>query len=140
MALPFANKLFDEEPAGAFVHGHIFMKAPDLDSAQQDPRVGYWHCDIAHEDRLTWSDRVYELFGLPSGSTVDRHWAVDHYSQFSQEALQKVRTYALGRKFGFILDAAINPENEGGRWIRVLAYPVVVKGRVVGLHGLKRAL
>ena len=140
MKVPFANFLFDEEPAGTFAHGHVFMTAPDLSSPQQDPSIGYWHCDIAHKDQLTWSDKVYELFGLPSGTPVRRDWAVTRYSELSRSALDRVRPYAVTRKCGFILDAAIKPEGEADRWIRVLAYPIVARGRVVGLHGLKRAL
>ena len=140
MKSPFANALFHEEPAGTFAHGHIFISEPDLAPAQQDPAIGYWHCDIAHDDKLTWTDRVYELFGLAKGAQVERDWAVTRYSELSRRALEKVRTYALGRKYGFILDAAIKSGGADDRWIRVLAYPIVVKGRVVGLHGLKRAL
>lgn len=116
------------------------MTAPDLSSAQQDPSIGYWHCDVAHKDRLTWSEEVYELFGLSSGTPVQRDWAVTRYSELSRSALERVRPYALRRKCGFILDAAIKPEGAGDRWIRVLAYPIVAGDRVVGLHGLKRAL
>jgi hypothetical protein len=140
MTVPFANALFKEEPPGTFKHGHIFISAPDLASDREDPGIGYWHCDIAHQERLTWSSKVYELFGLPNGIPVERNWAVARYSELSRSALQKVRTYALDRKLGFMLDAAIKPEEADERWIRVLAYSIVARGRVVGLHGLKRAL
>ena len=134
------NELFYGEPAGAFSDGHIFARAPELHSARADPALGYWHCDIADDDRLTWSEKVYDLFGLPSGDPVQRDWAVAHYSERSRTALKKVRNYALGRKFGFILDAEISPEGAGNRWIRVLAVPIVEANRVVALHGLKRSL
>ena len=140
MAGSLVNDLFYGEPAGTFSHGHIFAHAPELAAAQGDPALGYWHCDIADHDRLTWSEKVYDLFGLPSGDPVQRDWAVARYSERSKTALQKVRNYALGRKFGFILDAEISPEGAGNRWIRVLAVPIVEDNRVDGLHGLKRSL
>lgn len=136
----YVEALFYDEPAGTFLHGHIFIRAPDLTSAQRDPDLGYWHCDIADHDRLTWSEKVYELFGLPSGTLIDRDWAVERYNDDSKSALEKVRTYALARNFGFILDAEIRPQGASTRWIRVLAVPILADGRVVGLHGLKRAL
>jgi hypothetical protein len=138
----FAYSLFQEEPAGTFADGHIFMNAPDLDAAEQDSGAGYWRCDIAHDDRLTWTDKVYELFGLPAGTPVMRDWAVARYTEPSKTALEHVRSYALSRKLGFILDAAIGTEGGGTRWIRVLAVPILAKrsGRVVGMHGLKRPL
>jgi len=134
------TELFYGEPAGTFSDGHIFARAPELDGAPADPALGYWHCDIADHDRLTWSDKVYDLFGLPSGALVERDWAVARYSEHSRNALKKIRNYALGRKLGFILDAEISPEGAASRWIRVLAVPIVEANRVVGLHGLKRSL
>ena len=138
--VPFANVLFYEDPPGSFAEGHIFVSKPDLTAGQQDPRGGYWHCDIRHHDKLTWSEKVYELFGLPKGTPVERDWAVSRYVGLSRTALEKVRTYALRRKYGFILDAAIKTEGAEDRWIRILAYPIVSRGRVVALHGLKRGL
>ena len=136
----FIDSLFNEEPAGTFLDGHVFTSTPDLARERQDPDNGYWHCDVADHDRLTWSDKVYELFGLPVGSPVDRQQAVARYADQSRQALERVRKYALSRGFGFILDAAIEPETASERWIRVLAVPILEGGRVVALHGLKRAL
>jgi hypothetical protein len=137
----FVNALFYDEPAGTFVDAYVFRSAPDLRSAQCDPENGYWHCDVADQDSLTWSDKVYELFGLPVGVLIEREWAVTRYSEHSRSALERVRTFGLKRDLGFILDAEIRPEGTtDNRWIRVLAVPILADGRVVGLHGLKRAL
>jgi len=140
MSGSLANALFNDEPPGAFTDGLLLKSSPDLTGAKDDPDLGYWHCDIADQDRLTWSDKVCQLFGLSEGTPVERDWAVAHYGEHSKSALERVRKYALSRKFGFILDAAIMPEGGGNRWIRVLAVPILARGRVVGLHGLKRAL
>lgn len=51
-----------------------------------------------------------------------------------------MRKFGLTRDFGFILDAEIEPEGAPSRWIRVLAVPVIDNGRLVALHGVKRAL
>lgn len=136
----FVNALFYEEPVGRFRDGYVFRSPPDLTSIQKDPENGSWECDIAHQDRLTWSDRVYRLFGLKTGVPVDRAWAVARYSEQSKAALDRVRKEALRRNFGFILDAEIEPEGAGTRWIRVLAVPVFKNGRVVRLHGVKRSI
>ena len=137
----FVDEIFYEEPAGTFEDGHLLVSEPDLASAQQDPDVGYWHCDIAAHDRLTWSEKVYDLFGLQTGIPIERDWAVSRYDRDSQNALRRIRAFALNRGFGFILDAAIRPEGTpGDRRIRVVAAPILTDGRLVGLHGLKRAL
>ena len=134
------NALFYEEPAGTFTHGHVFRSAPDLTSAQEDPENGYWRCDIADPSSLDWSEKVYELFGMAVGTPVGRDRAVAHYSEQSRSALERVRTFGLKRNFGFILDAEITPEEAASRWIRVLAVPILEGRRIVGLHGVKRAL
>src|SRR3954449_1011027 len=124
MSGELANALFQEEPAGTFSEGYIFRSPPDLTEARRDPAVGYWHCDLADSDRLTWSDKVYELFGLPVGAPIEREATVAKYSKQSQSALERVRSFGLNRNFGFILDAEIKPEGAGDRWIRVLAVPI----------------
>ena len=138
----FAYSLFQEEPGESLADGFVFVNAPELTDAEQDPRAGYWRCDIAHDNRLTWSEKVYALFGLPAGTPVTRAWAVARYTEPSKTVLEHVRMYALRRKLGFILDAAIKREGGGHRWIRVLAVPILsaTDGRVVGVHGLKRPI
>ena len=136
----FVNAMFDEEPGGRFKDGYVFRAEPDLASLQHDPVNGYWHCDIADRDKLTWTEKVYELFGVHPGTDVEREWAVARYSEVSRKSLERVRHFALNRKYGFILDAEIVPVGDSCRWIRVLAIPIVVGGRPVGLHGVKRAL
>jgi len=136
----YINSLYNEEPAGAFSGGHLFMLTPDLTIAEDNRSEGYWHCDIADQDRLTWSDKVYELFGLSAGAAINRDLIVAHYAEHSKDALERVRKLALSRSLGFILDAEIRPEGSDNRSIRVLAVPIVTGGRVVGVHGLKRAL
>ena len=137
----FINAMFVEEPVGTFGEGYVFRTFPDLDGARRDPGTGYWHCDLVQHERLTWTDKVYDLFGLPVGAEVKREWAVARYTAKSRQALDRVRKFGLSRNFGFILDARIQPEGRASRWIRVLAVPVVAEdGRIVALHGVKRGL
>ena len=137
---PGLDRRYYCEPAGAFADGELLESSPDLTSAVDDPANGYWHCNIGRDDRLTWSEKVYELFGLPAGAPVERDWAVTRYCQSSRLSLERVRREGLDNKVGFILDAKIRPEAAEERWIRVLAVPIIAGNEVVGLHGLKRAL
>ena len=136
----FIRSMFHEEPPGTFAKGYVFLNVPEIGSDQGDHEIGYWHCDIADNERLTWSAKVYELFGLDNQASVHREWAVSRYNALSQSILSEVRSFALRRKCGFILDAEIHPEPANDRWIRILAVPILSRERLVGLHGLKRAL
>ena len=77
---PELHDLFFQEPPGRFALGHILSRATpaeDLAHLLKHKNVGQWHCDIANNDALTWSDRVYEIFGVPlgAGSGVNRQFA-----------------------------------------------------------------
>ncbi len=98
---PFVNAMFYEEPAGTFVDGYVFRTLPDLTSVQQDPDNGYWYCDIAHHESLTWSEKVYELFGLPAGTPIDRQSTLAHYSERSRSALETCSNLRTQKGFGF---------------------------------------
>lgn len=140
---PLLHKFFYDEPAGRFALGHVFHFARDFPAIAQSlesPDSGQWRCDLDDSDRLTWSDKVYELFGIPKGSAVPRSQSVARYSTRSKGVLDRVRSFAIGHKCGFILDAALNAEGGTDRWIRIIAFPVMKGERMVGLQGLKRAL
>jgi hypothetical protein len=136
-----ADVLFREGAGEAFREGYVFRPDQVLRNAGGDKSDwGYWSCDVANNDRLAWSDRVYQLFGLPTGTAVDREWAVTRYSMQSRATLQRVRDFALRYAVSFILDAEIQPEGAGRQWIRVLALPESENGRIVRLRGVKRLL
>ena len=133
---------FFQEPAGCFALGHVIMSPPlDLtfDQYVGAADVGFWQCDLTDHDALTWSDKVYEIFGMPHGTRVAREDAVARYREHSRGVLERLRSYAINRNCGFILDAAISLAGVT-RWIRILAAPVIENDRVIGLRGLKRVL
>jgi len=136
-----ADVLLREGSGATFREGYVFTAGLNMKGARQyRSDWGYWACDIGDQNRLAWSDKVYDLFGLPVDAHVDRDWAVGRYKAHSRSTLQLVREYALRHALGFILDAEIEPEGGDRRWIRVLAAPVSENGRIARLHGLKRAL
>ena len=138
---PFAEALFRQDGAQSLREGYVFKPHLNLRASRGDQSAwGYWACDLKDHDRLTWSDKVHELFGLPFDAQADRDWAVARYAGHSRSALQRVREFALRHACGFILDAEIQPEGADCRWIRVLALPEFRDGQIVRLHGLKRAL
>jgi hypothetical protein len=138
---PFAEALFRQEAAQSLREGYVFKPHLNLRGSQEDQSSwGHWVCHLKDQDRVTWSDTVYDLFGLPVGAEVDRDWAVARYAAHSRSALQRVRAFALRHACGFVLDAEIAPHGANCRWIRVLPLPEFRDGQIVRLHGLKRML
>lgn len=99
--------------------------------------LGVWDCDLS-DNSLSWSAGVYDLFGLPRGSSVDRPTTVALYREPSRAAMERLRAYALKHRRGFTLDVEIAPANGGLRWIRLVAAPLCVNRMPVRLRGFKR--
>lgn len=101
--------------------------------------VGWWECDLT-DNTISWSTRVYDIFGLERGSAVSRDDAAAMYCEGSRAAMERLRAYAIKHRRGFTLDAEIAPVNGERRWMRLIGAPVSENGAVVRLQGLKLIL
>jgi PAS domain S-box-containing protein len=99
--------------------------------------IGSWECDL-QDDALTWSDQVYDLFGLARDAQISRAETVAMYSEESRVAMERLRAHAIRHQRGFTLDAEINGVDGHRRWMRLTAAPICEGGRVVRLHGFKQ--
>jgi hypothetical protein len=131
------------EQRGHFELGSIIEPAPGAlaDFAARQvlglSRSGWWECDLA-DNSLVWTAGVYEIFGLPQGAAVSRSEAVALYSEQSRGAMEKLRSYAIAHRRGFVLDARVRPASGGpDRWMRLIGCPDVEDGRTARLYGLK---
>jgi PAS domain-containing protein len=101
--------------------------------------IGHWQCHLSR-DSLTWSDQVYDIFGLPRGDRVSRDEAVSFYCEHSRAVMERLRSYAIKQNQAFILDAEIRPGHGKRRWMRLIGIPECDNGAVVRLRGLKQLL
>ena len=137
--------LFESERRFELGHAFAWPAAAPALSEVPLPRelaergVGLWQCDLA-DNKLTWSDGVYDIFGLPRGAKVRREEAVRLYAEDSGTAMERLRAYAIKHRRGFTLDAELRPAQGGARWMRLVAVPICDGPRVVRLHGVKRLL
>lgn len=99
--------------------------------------VGLWDCDLS-DNALSWTDGVFDLFGLPHGAALARDEIAALYAEPSRSAMERLRAHAIKHRRGFTLDAEIMPANAPRRWMRLIAAPVCVGRRVVRLHGIKQ--
>lgn len=99
--------------------------------------VGVWSCSIPH-DHLSWTSGVYDLFGLPAGTRVDRRQTVEMYVEESRDTLERLRTQAIAHCGTFTLDAQIIRADGALRWMRITGEMVRGADHAPRLHGLKQ--
>jgi hypothetical protein len=142
VSAPSLSSLFYDEAQGTFSEGFVFR--PGIEATMNGERnygLGHWDCDLSNKDKLTWSDEVYELFGIAPGTPLDREWVVGRYDSSSRSTLERIRSPAVKHGVGFILDAEITPDRGRPRWMRIFALPISdQQGETIRLTGVKRAL
>jgi len=99
--------------------------------------IGLWECTLS-DNALSWTDGVFDLFGLPRGAAIERDEIAALYAEPSRSAMERLRAYAIKHRRGFTLDAEIMPVTGPVKWMRLIAAPVCVGRQVVRLHGIKQ--
>lgn len=99
--------------------------------------LGAWSCDLRTEE-LTWTDGVFDLFGLPRHAPAERDAIVAMYSEESRAILEQRRSAAIATRSGFTMDARIVRPDGAERWMRITAATQVSNGRSIALYGMKQ--
>ncbi|UIJ46691.1 PAS domain-containing protein [Sphingomonas cannabina] len=101
------------------------------------PLPGAWQCDLK-DDSLTWSRSVFDLFGIPRDTPIDRRDIVEMYCEESRELLERLRSEAIASRGSFTFEARIRRLDGTMRWMRVTADTLCSNGRVTHLYGQKQ--
>lgn len=107
------------------------------DSAASLVPMGAWSCDLASE-RLTWTNGVFDIFGLSSAEAPERRDVVELFDEDSRDKLERQRRQAIEAGAGFTLDAEIVRPDGARRWIRITAATRGANGRSETLYGMKQ--
>ncbi|HSJ78590.1 MAG TPA: PAS domain S-box protein, partial [Erythrobacter sp.] len=108
-----------------------------LDQAAALVPMGAWSCDLASE-RLTWTNGVFDIFGLSTDRAPERRETVELFDEESRELLDRKRAQAIETLSGFTLDAGIIRPDGARRWIRITASTCGSNGRAETLFGMKQ--
>ena len=100
-------------------------------------RIGVWECDLA-TGRLTWTDMVYDIFGIPRGAPVDRETTLRLYEPSSRREMERLRAEAINSGTGFELDIQIKLAVSEVRWVRLTALVEQEAGQSVRIFGTKQ--
>lgn len=108
-----------------------------MDRAMALANAGAWSCDLC-DNRLTWTSGVYNVFGLPLGSTLDRRQTVEMYTEETKETMERLRAEAIVTGGPFAVDAQIKRPDGELRWVRINGEMKRWAGGASLLHGLKQ--
>jgi diguanylate cyclase (GGDEF)-like protein len=108
-----------------------------FDHSSRAARIGVWECNL-NDEKLAWTDMVYELFDLPLGHPLNRDEIVKLYSEQSLAELTKLRNRAIREHTGFSLDAEIVTGKGNHRWIRITATVECEDDVPVRIFGMKQ--
>lgn len=97
---------------------------------------GTWSCDLATEV-LTWTDGVYDLFGIQRGAALKRAMSLDVYQSQSRVEMDQRRAAAIASGKGFILDCQLKTGGRS-RWMRLRVGVTYEQGRPVRIFGSKQ--
>jgi diguanylate cyclase (GGDEF)-like protein len=124
--------------AGDALQMDQFQRVQDLfDQTFKAARVGIWVCTLPDE-KLTWTDTVFDLFDLDPQSRLCRQDIVALYTEESRQALGAVRSAAIRDGEGFSLDAEIITAKGNRRWIRITAIVERTGGVPTRIFGMKQ--
>lgn len=100
-------------------------------------KIGVWECDLA-SGKLTWTDTVYDLFGIPRGCPISREDTLKLYRPDSRVEMERLRSRAISTGVGFALDIQLESVGGKDRWIRLTAEIDGEAGRPVRIFGTKQ--
>ena len=110
---------------------------PLYDRAVAAAAVGAWECNLATET-LSWTDGVYDLFGLKRSSGIYRNAILDLYEERSRREMNQLRSKAITTGQGFALDCRIKAANGDKRWMRLIVGVGHEHGRPIRIFGSKQ--
>jgi diguanylate cyclase (GGDEF)-like protein len=108
-----------------------------LERASATARIGIWSCTLPDE-RLTWTNGVYDLFELPRSSFIDREATLKMYTPESAKQMQALRAEAIATCGDFNFDAQIITAKGNRRWMRITATVDGIEGTARRIFGMKQ--
>ncbi|KKB84076.1 hypothetical protein VW29_12275 [Devosia limi DSM 17137] len=108
-----------------------------LERASATARIGIWSCTLP-EERLTWTNGVYDLFELPRGSLIRRGGTLEMYAPESARQMLALRAEAIATCGDFNFDAQITTAKGNQRWMRITATVDGVDGIARRIFGMKQ--
>lgn len=111
--------------------------SPALPNGLNPGAIGAWECRLAG-DVLSWTDGVYDIFGLRRGARIHRPDMLDLYEERSRLEMNRLRSQAIATGRPFSLDCRIRSADGRKRWMRLIVGVESSHGRPARIFGSKQ--
>ena len=119
------NKIFNIEQSEFF-----------LKESAKIAKIGGWGIDLITQ-KVTWSDQVFKIHGLPVGKLPTLNEALDFFIEGSKETLTNAIEESIAKNKKYDLELRFQNAKKEKLWVNTIGYPVTNKnGEVIGLKGI----
>jgi PAS domain S-box-containing protein len=102
----------------------INMLDMQFSDIQHLSKTGGWELDVASGE-TTWSEEVYNIYGLLPGTQVNKDDGISYYTEESSKKLEQLLSNCIDNKVDFDEIFQFRDEDFQHKWLRVNGKPVV---------------
>ncbi|MFN1834147.1 PAS domain S-box protein [Balneola sp. MJW-20] len=106
-----------------------------LEQTQSYAHIGTWQVNLEN-NKIFWSDLVYEIHELPIGSEINIETAINFYREDYRPVIQKAVNNCIENEESYDLECVLISHKGNEIWVRTMGYPYYENGNLVGLRGL----
>ncbi len=107
-----------------------------LKESEKIANVGSWEIDILTQ-KVSWSDQVFKLHGLPIGELPLLENALDFFIDGSKEILEKAINETIAQNKKYDLELRFQNAQKEKLWVNTIGYPITnKKNEVIGIRGV----
>jgi PAS domain S-box-containing protein len=106
-----------------------------LEKTQEIAAVGGWEIDL-RQDRLQWTEEVYNIHDLPTDTEVTVEDGIDYYHPDDRPALVDAYERLVEAGEPYDLELRIVTAADEVKWVRTIGDPEFDDGEVVGVRGI----
>ena len=114
---------------------HIKEQNYFFEQMQETAKIGYWKLNL---ETMTpyWSDKTYDIHGVPRGQEVDLANAINFYAPEARPVVEQMVQKSIETGVGWDEELPfINAQGEN-LWVRTVGEARKENGKVVELHGI----
>lgn len=108
---------------------NFLTKQPIFRELENVSRMGGWQYDVVNES-LTWSQGVYEIYGLSANDKISVEYAISFYKQSDQEKISLLFQEAILNKKSYTGEFGFCDAHGNHKWIRTTGN-VICDGELV---------